>query len=160
MEEARPQDRPSCLQAESLSVPQLLEGVLCLERAPVEHSSSAQQYTHHDLTRGDSTSFSLFKISAGVFTFGCACVWNLSSGLQPGPCKELCEAPNWWNEWWDRRNNLHRRKSSQHSLQRVADATKLTQSLPKSLFVWVPSIAFFHERDCSCTQSQWVPAWG
>lgn len=43
MEEARSQHQPRCLQAESLSVPLLpaLEGVLCLERVPVEHSSSA-----------------------------------------------------------------------------------------------------------------------
>lgn len=44
-------------------------------------------------------------------------------------------------------------KSWQHSLQRIADVTTLTQSLPKSLFVWVPSIASLHVHNCSRTQS-------
>ena len=45
-------------------------------------------------------------------------------------------------------------KSWQHSLQRLADVTMLTQSLPKSSFVWIPSVASIHIHNCSRTQSR------
>lgn len=79
---------------------------------------------------------------------------------QPGPCKELCHEASVRDQTGEMSGETGGTtstggKSWQHSLQRVADATMLTQSLPKSLFVWVPSVAFFRVCGCSCTQSQW-----
>lgn len=73
---------------------------------------------------------------------------------QPGPRKELCcralvkpQAGEMSGETGGTTSTGG--ESWQHSLQRAADATMLSQSLPKSLLVWVPSIAFFHVHDCT-----------
>lgn len=92
-----------------------------------------------------------------VYIWHCLCV---KPSPQPGPCKELCRETLVRDQTGKMSGETGGTtstggKSWQHSLQRVADATMLTQSLPKSLFVWVPSVGFFRVRGCSCTQSQW-----